>query len=269
MTQKKDIKNIISEVPEIPTMPSVVVEALNVIKDPKSSMNQLSDVISKDISLTTQILKIVNSAYYGFPKQITTISKAMALLGMIKVKSLIMSVALKPMLMSYGGKSLWEHSIRCAVGCEIIAQSLNTIDPDEAFTIGLLHDVGKTVLEICNKAAFSEVSKLVNLGAEILKVEKIMFGFDHTEAGAELVLKWNLPNVISNCIKYHHAPHHSDNPSLVGIVYVADRVAQQQLKYPILETEITNTFDFDLPEPMKLREEVFEKSELIISALSK
>jgi len=265
--QSKDIKQIILDLPELPSMPTVVAEALNLIKDPKSNINKLSDILSKDISFTTEILKIVNSAYYGFPTQITTINKALALLGLNKVKSLIMSVALKPMLMSYGGKNLWQHSIRCAVGCEIIAKSLGTIDPDEAFTMGLLHDIGKTLLEIYNKSAINEINRLVSLGADRLAAEKMMFGFDHTEIGEELVKLWNLPLVISASIRYHHAPHQSDMPSVAGIVYVAERVCQEPLKYPILDSDILNMLDFDLPDPMQLREVIFARSNSIIMAL--
>ncbi len=264
-----DIKLTISRIPGLPAMPTVVAEALNIIKNPNSNINELSGVISKDMSLTSQILKLVNSAYYGFPQQITTINKAMALLGLNKIKSLIMSVALKPMLMSNGGKALWEHSIRCAVACEHIAKSLNTLDPDEAFVVGLLHDVGKSVLEIYNASAVQEVDRLSSLGAERLAVEKMMFGFDHTDAGSELVRRWQLPEAIINSVRYHHSPQRSRVHAVVGIVYVADRVTQEPIKYPIIDSDIANFIDFELPDPMLLREEVFEKSQAIIMALSK
>src|SRR3989339_730089 len=97
----KSIKDIIDNMSGIPSMPTVVSESLNLIDNPNSNIRQLADIISKDIAITTQILKLVNSAYYGFPSQITTINKAMALLGLNKIKSLILSVAVKPMMMSY------------------------------------------------------------------------------------------------------------------------------------------------------------------------
>lgn len=265
----KDIKEVLDKMPVLPSMPIVVSEALHIIENPKSNINQLSEIISKDISLTTEILKLVNSAYYGFPSQITTINKAMALLGLNKVKSLIMSVAVKPMMMSYCGKSLWEHSIRCAVGCQLIARSLGAGHTDEAFVTGLLHDIGKTVLEIYNKEAVKEINRLVGLGADRLTAEKMMFGFTHTEAGRELVERWKLPVIIGSSVMYHHNPREAENPTMVGAIYVADRVTQEQLTYPILDPDIVESMDFDIPDPVTLREQIITISQSIIAALSK
>lgn len=263
-----NLKELIDKMPNLPSMPNIVSEALNIIEDPKSNINQLAEIISKDISITTEILKMVNSAYYGFPTQITSINKAMALLGFSKVKSLILSVAIKPMMMSHCGKNLWEHSIRCAVGCELLAKSLGKEDTDEAFIMGLLHDIGKTVLEVYNKDASREISRLVGVGADRLVAEKMIFGFHHTEIGEQLVIKWKLPMVIGSSVRYHHEPQCSDNLTMVGCVYVADRVSQETLKYPILDPEITDMLDFEIPDPVTLREQIFEKSQPIISALS-
>jgi putative nucleotidyltransferase with HDIG domain len=264
-----ELQNIIDKMPNLPTMPNIVMEALNIISNPKSNINQLSDVISKDSSLTMQILKLVNSAYYGFPTQITTINKAMALLGLNKIKSLVMSVAVQPMMMSYYGVSLWEHSIRCAVGCQILSKRLGQGETDEAFVMGLLHDIGKTIFEIHNKGSVSKIDKFVNLGADRLTAEKMMFGFDHTEIGQQLIDKWRLPVLISNCVRYHHTPQLSDNISLVGIVYVADKLSQEKLQYPILDSDIVDSLDFEIPDPQNLREETFETSQSIINALAK
>lgn len=265
----KTVRQIIDEMPNLPSMPNVVGEALNIIGNPKSNINQLSDVLSKDMSITTEILKMVNSAYYGFPQQIVTINKAMALLGFNKVKSLIMSAAMKPMMMTHGGKAMWEHSIRCAVGCQILAKSLGQGQTDEAFVVGLLHDIGRTVLQIYSKDGSNEVARLVGLGADRLIAEKMMFGFTHTELGEEIVNKWKLPVIIGSCARHHHSPQHSDNQAMAGIVYVADRVSQDQLKYPILDPDIIEQLDFDIPDPMKLREEIYSVSQPIIMALSK
>lgn len=264
-----DLKKILENMPNLPSMPHIVSEALSIIENPKSSINQLSAVISKDISITTQILKIVNSSYYGFPSQITTINKAMALLGFSKVKSLILSAALKPMMMSHSGKSLWEHSLRCAVGCQLMAKSLGKGETDEAFVVGLLHDIGKNVLEIYDKDVAREIPKLIKSGSDRLKIEKNLFGFNHAEIGGQLVRKWNLPVIIENCVRYHHNPQDSDDISTVGVVYIANMVTQEQSGYPVLDPDIINLFDFEVPDPMKLREEIFVTAKSIIDALSR
>lgn len=264
----KNINEIIASSINIPSMPTVVAESLNLIEDPNSNVKKLADILSKDISITTQILKLVNSAYYGFPSQITTINKAMALLGYNTIRSIILSVSLKPMLMTNSGKALWEHSIRCAVACQMLSKSLGGVDPDEAFTMGLLHDIGKSVMEASNKEAMKEICRLTNLGADILQAEKMFFGFTHTELGRELVIKWKLPVTIGTAIQYHHNPLASQSKLHSCIVYVADRISRQPLKYPVLDPDLINSFDFDVPDPIAFREKVFDSAGHIIAALS-
>ena len=262
------VMEVIDNLDELPSMPSVVGQALNLIDDPKANINQLADIISKDISMTTQILKLVNSAYYGFPSQIASINKAMALLGLDKVRSLILSVAVKPMMMSYSGKALWNHSLRCAVGAQHISKSLDYGDPDEAFIMGLLHDIGKTIMQIHNKKAYPEIEKLVNIGADVLDAERTFYGYTHTEMGKALVEKWKLPLIIGITAQHHHNPLNSEETVSASIVYVADRITQEQLKYPIFDQEIIDSFDYEIPNPEALREEIFELSQPIIEALS-
>lgn len=265
----KNIKAIIDKMPNIPSMPPVIAQALSIMENPKSNVNQLSVIISKDIGLTTEILKLVNSSYYGLPTQITTINRAMALLGMNKVRNIVLSIAVKPMMMSQSGKSLWEHSIRCGIACQLISKSLGTLDEDEAFVMGLLHDIGKTILNLYNKDACLEISKLVQLGADILVAEKMIFGFTHTEIGVELIHRWKLPVIIGSCIKHHHKPQDSDNLLVDGAVYVADKISQEYFKYPILDPDIVELLDFEIPDPLVLREEVFAKSKPMINILTK
>ncbi len=259
---------VLENLPELPSMPSVVGQALDLLENPETDVKQLADTISRDISMTTQILKLVNSAYYGFPSQITSINKAMALLGFDKIKSLILSVAVKPMMLSYSGKALWNHSLRCAVGCQHIARSLDYGDLDEAFIMGLLHDIGKTVMQIYNKKAYPEIDKLVAIGADILDAERAFYGFTHTEMGRALVDKWKLPLIIGITAEHHHNPLKSEEAVSASIVYVADKITQEELKFPIFDNEIINCFDYEIQSPEALREEIFELSKPIEAALS-
>ncbi|HSA06547.1 MAG TPA: HDOD domain-containing protein [Candidatus Gastranaerophilales bacterium] len=262
------VEQILNNLPELPSMPAIVAQALNLIDDPNTEVKQLADVLSKDISMTTQILKLVNSAYYGFPAQITSINKAMALLGFDKIRTLILSVAVKPMMMSYSGKALWNHSIRCAVGAHHISKSLNYGDPDEAFVMGLLHDIGRTVMQIYNKNAYSEIDKLVAIGADVLEAERTFYGFTHTEMGKALVQKWKLPLIIGIAAQHHHNPLEAEETVSASIVYVANQITQEQLKYPVFNNEIIDSFDYEIQNPDALREEIFELSKPIIEVLS-
>lgn len=265
-TQKA--RQAIENLSEVPSMPGVVVQAINIIDDPNANINRLGEIISTDIAITTQILKLVNSAYYGFPTQITTINKAMTLLGFNKVKSLILGVAIKPMMLSEEAKALWNHSLKCAVGAKRLAGDIGYRDPEEAFIIGLLHDIGKLVLQLQNKQAYREVQKLVNIGADIIDTERTFFGFAHTDAGKVLVDKWNLPLIISMTVEHHHSPLGSEDIMSSGLVYVSDRLTQERLKYPVFKQEIVEAFDYEIADPEAMREEILELSQPIIDAFS-
>lgn len=263
------LDKIIEDLPNLPSMPQIVFEALAIIGNPKSSIRSLSKVISRDLSITTQILKMVNSAYYGFPSRIATINQAMALLGFENVRGVIFGAATKPMLTTYSGKSLWQHSIRCAVGCQIMAKGLGMWDPDEAFVVGLLHDIGKTVMETYDRNRVKELFRLVSMGADSMYMEQQLFGFLHTEAGAALAAKWKLPQVIVDCIRYHHTPQDCDDIALSQIVYVANILTQENDEYPVFDPEVVEYLDFEITNPVDVRNQIFELSESIIKALEK
>lgn len=262
-----NIKALIRDMNSLPTMPNIVVEALNLIKDPNVNINVLATTITKDLSITGQILKLVNSAFYGFPKQITTINKALALLGLNQVNSLIMSVAVKPMLVTNSGKLLWKHSLRCAIASQMIAKNLGIREIEEYFIMGLLHDIGKTLFHLCNPAAAEELDRLVAIGADRMKAEQMLFGFTHQELGAELLNKWNLPNILLNGVLYHHDPRKSEISNTAGVIYLADRLTQENLKFPIFDHDILQCLDFEVTDAMHIREEAIAKSDILLQVL--
>ena len=104
------VAKLINNLKDVPTMPNVVIQALNIVKDPNASLKDLGDIISYDQSLSLKVLNMVNSAYYGFAQQITSITRALALLGMNQTKNLIIASAMKPMFSSAKNKELWQHA---------------------------------------------------------------------------------------------------------------------------------------------------------------
>src|SRR5574344_1205686 len=165
----QDLNELVNTLKEVPAMPNVIVHALNIMKDPDSSMRELADIISYDQSLSTKVLTLVNSAYYGFAQQISSISRAITILGMTKAKNIIITVAMRPMLISQGDKELWKHSIKTAVGCEYLAKYLKIMDGDDAFVAGFLHDLGKIVLNINSVEQYKRVKDLVKMGADVVE----------------------------------------------------------------------------------------------------
>ena len=149
----KDVREIIQNLKDLPAMPNVVVIALEVIKNPNSSAKQLANTIENDHAITSSILKIVNSSYFGLANQVTSIDKAITLLGFGEIKNIILSFAMKPMISTQGGKDIWEHSLKTAIASEFLAKKFGKDNPDECFALGLLHDMGKSKipLEVLNK----------------------------------------------------------------------------------------------------------------------
>lgn len=262
-------KKLILNYNDIPAMPNVMVKALSVIKDESSGLNDLADVMCYDQALTAQVLKLVNSAYYGFAQQITSINKALPLLGMEQAKNIIITFAMKPMLTSRGGKALWEHSIRAAVGCEYLAKEFSLMDPTEAFVIGFLHDIGKIVLNMKNPVIYRKVIELVHKGANILDAENMLFGTNHCDVGFLLAKKWQLPIVVINGIKYHHNPQASSMSNFAYIVYVSDRLTQDKDIAIKLDDEIMKNSNILISDPEIIRANILARASILLSSLSR
>lgn len=262
-----NVEKILSNVLELQSMPTVFLEALDNIQDPNVNAMKISNIISKDIALTTKLLRLVNSAYYGFPQEITQVNNAIALLGFRTVKDIIMMMALKPMMSSQSGKELWEHSIRCAYASQLLAESIMDIPAEEVFTIGLLHDIGRVLFQLYDIESFDEVSRLSEMGIDKLVVEEDVFGVDHTLVGEAFAIKENLPPIISSTIRYHHNPLDENAPVLSKIVYLAEMITQKKPKSPILENSFLEQLGIEIEDLDELRAEIFEKTDIVINAL--
>ena len=262
------INELIDSLKEVPAMPNIIMHALNVMKDPNSSTKELAKIISYDQSLSTKVLSLVNSSYYGFPQQITSIARALTLIGMSNCKSIIFAVAMRPMLINSGDKELWKHSIKTAVGCEYMAKHLKLMDPDEAFVVGFLHDLGKIILNMKDAKTYEKVQEIVKSGSNVIEVERMFFGTDHPQMGSLLAKKWQLPILVANAIKYHHDPLLSSMPAMCTLIYVVDRLVQDWTEESTFDEEIMKNIDIKIEQPMILRENILAKAEMLLNELS-
>lgn len=262
------VDRLINNLRDIPAMPNVVIRALNVVKDPSSSIKELGNIITCDQSLSIKVLNIVNSAYYGFPQQITSISRALALLGMNKTKNLVITIAMKPMFSSEKNKKLWEHSITTAVGCEFMADHLNIRDCEETFVMGFIHDIGKIVLNMQDNEVLDKMQEYIDEGSDIIETEDLFFNTNHSEVGAELAKKWQLPLLLTNVIKYHHNPLISSMPVECSLVYLVDRLVQDKFNSEKFNTEYIQNLKIKLDKPEILRESILNKAKILLSELS-
>ena len=264
-----DPQQVVAEFKDIPPMPNVMVKALSVIKNPATGIAELAKIMQVDQAISTKTLSLVNSAFYGFRQQITSIQKALVVLGMMKAKNIIMSLALKQMMTAQGSRELWEHSIKTAVAAEILAKEYKVINPDDAFVIGFLHDIGKMLLNTKNPLKYSKVRYLAQQdNVNLVDIEDAQFGTNHCVLGALISKKWQLPVILTNCIRYHHDPAQSSLPTVCGIVYCADRMVQPNMPNPLLEPKVMNKMDFTIPDPIALRETILAKATIFLKEMS-
>jgi putative nucleotidyltransferase with HDIG domain len=224
------VNDIVSRVGELQPLPGTVLRLIHVVNDPRSSVDDIVETIKYDQTVTSRMLRIVNSAYFGLTCEITSLSEALRVLGTIKVLQLVMAVHTNSLLArgqrGYGllpGK-LWQHSVGVALASAVLADRLRHPNRNLLFTAGLLHDIGKVIL---NEYVADQFARIVQMVAEqktsFPEAEKQILGFSHDEIGAQVGEKWRLPEGIVLGIRYHHQPDALDPPSpLVDILHMAD-----------------------------------------------
>ena len=225
-------KRILRTVEDLPPMPQVAQKARQVISNPDSNFKDLAKVIETDQAIAAKVLKIANSAYYGSVGNVSSVQQASVVLGTKTLIELLnLACASGPLSKTLKGydlaaKDLWKHSLAVAAGSRIIAEKKRAELTEDAFSAGLIHDVGKLILDryiFERKEAFE---KAVRKGTESFhNAEKQVLGFDHGEIASEVCDKWKIPQHISQAIRYHHYPFLSDKNELAYIVHVADVTA--------------------------------------------
>ena len=264
----ENISKLLNNLKDVPAMPNVVIKALTIVKDPDSSLKDLGDIISYDQSLSIKVLNLVNSAYYGFAQQISSITRALTLLGMNQAKNIIIASAMKPMFSSGKNRELWQHAISTAVGCEYLSDHLKIMDSENAFVVGFMHDIGKLIMNMQDETSLEKIKELVEDGTNIIEAEDVFFGTNHAEIGAELSKKWQLPILLTNTIKYHHSPKDSTVPVECALVYTVDKLVQTNFHEEHLCKDYVNMLNIKLDEPSILRESILNKAKILIDNLS-
>jgi len=196
----------------LPICPDVFIRLIEVLEDPKNNVGDLARTIISDPALTTQVLRVSNSAFFGISRQVCSLEEAILRIGFKGIW--IIAAALKTQelyqistcdwLGSHG--ALWEHSTRTAAFAHALCKRLNPLFCDIYFTAGLLHDIGKLMLHQL-EPRYSEICQNGKLcGYDLVWREMELFGTHHAKLGAELLMHWNLPDVICDLVAHHHEP---------------------------------------------------------------
>jgi len=233
------VETAIKNISHIATLPEVTVKIIELVEDPTSTAQDLHNLISNDLALCSRILKVVNSAFYGLPRQIGSINRAIVLLGLNAVKNIAIAASLTKLFRGgdlcpgFSAKDLWIHSIAVAAGSKLICDELRLGLPDEAFLAGLIHDIGIMVeMQSCRDGLIQTISRLNpdadgNPTVDMRTVENELLGADHCAFGSALCESWKFPKSFGYVTKFHHNPMDLPEGSrlLAAVVYIADRVA--------------------------------------------
>lgn len=236
MTSATASAQILQRVKALPPLPAAVGRLLRLVNAPDVEFKEIAKTISLDQTLTAQLLRLANSAFYGFPQQIRTVQQATVILGRHSVRNMALSLAivrLRNHMREDGPLSpedFWRHSMGVACGARLLSQHQQRVSPDEAFVAGLLHDIGKIVLVEYDPKTYAELLMIAGEGIAPLHVlEKETFDIDHAEVGEVLCHHWNIPDMFAAAVAAHHvgaAQADATTRQTVEIVNVADTVAK-------------------------------------------
>lgn len=226
------LKIALAKIGEIATLPEVTAKIISVVDDPKSTARDLHSIIKNDPALATKILKVVNSAFYGLPGQVSDIDRAIVLLGLSAVKNIAISASISRLFNSdriserFTARDIWKHSVAVAVTarqfCGVIGKRAFA---EEGFLAGLIHDLGLLMERQAFPEQLKEVLRVVGeTNRPFCEVESELIGVDHQALGAALAAKWKFPRGLQTVIGYHHRVDNlaEENRLPATLVYVAD-----------------------------------------------
>ena len=230
--QQSNLDALYSQINALPSLPSIVNDVMRVTADPESSATDLMTVILPDPSMCTAILKIANSAFFGLPREVTTIEKAVMVLGFDEVKNIVLGKAVFNSFKELNGKNkkdieeLWHHSFSCGLAAKILAERSGQ-SPSEMFIAGLIHDIGKLAMLITFPTLYSHMLKRpCNDWNSYIEKEKELFLLGHDEVAYRILNKWLFPRQLLTAVGFHHHPKEVEQDQLLpATIEIADLLA--------------------------------------------
>ena len=220
----KTLDQIAGRAGDLPALPQVACRALRLIDDPGATAADLMETVSQDQALASRVLRLSNCAYYGVSGRVTTLSRAIFVLGLNTVRSVVLvgctEFMYRPRTSAFGDRVLWEHSLGAAVLARFVADECGFAGVEEAFVSGLLHDIGKAVMDHSLGEDYRQVVRAVYNGEHptFLEAEREAFGFDHTDVGGLVASHWGLPASLQEAVRHHHDPRAAERAGLLCAV---------------------------------------------------
>lgn len=223
-------KDLIERNIKMVSLPEIVAELNQMLNEPKTSAADIANKINQDPGLTVRLLKLVNSPFYNFPSKIDTVSMAITVLGTRQLRDLVVAtVVIKRFQSNMGNFDLeifWCHSLACAIAARVIGIQIKHAENEQIFIAGLLHDIGKMVIALTMQNEALKLMEAEKKSPAPETLEREIFGFTHSELGAELLRAWHFPEALIEPIACHHDYKKASQYSTEAtIVYIANTIA--------------------------------------------
>jgi len=288
------VEGFVGTIKDLPTLPTVLEKIVSLTNDPNVSIAQIEKAISTDPVISTKLLRIVNSAYFSFFREITSLKQAIVVLGLESTKNLVYGTSIisafgkETRIKNFPLEGFWKYSVACGNISRTLASLLDYSFYEEAFLAGLVHNIGKIVLARYKTEEFeAALEKSAETGQPLSETEKEFIGFDHSQVGFELATRWRLPQLLDDVIRYYETPDQAEsNRDLCAIVRLASLLCrvytigtngepqytediQQDVSWAVLsqENEMLEVLDFDRFQ-LTLNEEIEKVDSFVRSIFS-
>ncbi len=238
-------ENLIKKFKQSKTLPHIVTRLAQLINDENATLQDFEEVIRQDPALVARLLTLVNSSFFGMSRSVDSISRAVALLGMKNLHNIAITDAIQGMIDTKSGNSgfspekLWSHSAAVGICCKMIAERIFSINGDDAYLCGILHDIGLIVELEAARDSFLDIMKRVDPGSQpITDIEQEILGTDHCAIGYILTQEWQISLTIAEAIRDHHAEECTLPQSPTGILQMAEYIVNQ-IGYSITNGQFT------------------------------
>ncbi|WP_031435106.1 HDOD domain-containing protein [Methylomarinum vadi] len=215
----------------ITSLPTIYLKLVETANNPASSNQDFVTIISEDVGLSVRLLKLVNSAFFGYPSKIDSLNRAVTVVGIKQLQDLALATSIFEMFQNIPNayvsmESFWKHSIACGVVARILANYRRDFNIERAFVSGLLHDIGSLIMFMLMPEEINTVFATARSQQQLVyRTEKQILGFTHAHVGSQLLKRWKLPEQIIYAVNYHHTPNTADRFKVdVALIHVADLI---------------------------------------------
>jgi len=201
---------LVENVLQLICLPEIYLRLQQIIDDPLHTREQVAEIVAYDPSLSARVLRIANSSYYSFPREIETVASAVGIIGELDLRNLVLATSVVGSMNALNYKAVnidefWLHSLRCGINARLIARSVGGVNPEVMFLAGILHDLGILVIYQHDTALAAALSRHIDEKHQLRdQAERELLGFDHAEVGALLIEAWGLPEELSELTRCHH-----------------------------------------------------------------